>query len=249
MSLSHNITEVIDKVIETFISRVSEKYNLDNKELKCIWNGRGNINFEEVSKPDIVQEVSKPDIVPEDLLKCNKTELIAMCKSYGYKCSGAKSILLNRLLGKEQDEKSKKKTSKNKTKNPAQTPVVKKLLANIPSVIIRRNQFNNYEHPESGLVFDNIEKIVIGKQNDDGSVNDLTEEDIDQCNAFKFKYTLPENLDGNSNLTNVKVDEIDDEDDEEKDSDNEELVDESELEMEIEEDDEDELVEEEYENV
>ena len=89
-----------------------------------------------------------------------------------------------RLVGKEEKKEKKKGT------DPAKTPVIKKLTANIPNILIRRNKFNNYEHPESGLVFDNQEKIVIGKQNDDGNIDDLTEEDIDKCNAFKFRYKI-----------------------------------------------------------
>ena len=66
-------------------------------------------------------------------------------------------------------------------------------------------------------------KKVYGKQNTDGSVDKLTEKDIDICNKYKFLYILPTNLDEKSGLD----DQID-EDEEELDSDEEELEDEEE---------------------
>ena len=45
-----------------------------------------------------------------------------------------------------------------------------------------------------GLVFSKLDKNVIGKQNEDGTIIELTKNDIELCNKFKFKYILPENL-------------------------------------------------------
>ena len=81
----------------------------------------------------------------------------------------------------------------------------------ISKISVNRNQFGNYEHPETGLVF-NTSLIVIGKQRDDGSVDTLTESDIDSCNQFKFKYQLPENLDTEV-LDGEIIDELDEEED------------------------------------
>lgn len=248
MSLSQTLTKTIDEVIQTFITRVSNKYNLDNDDLKSLWEG----DVVKSKKPKKVVTTPVDDSPPgeidhEVLLKCNKSELVALCKAHGHKCSGTKSILMNRLLGKEEastpKSKPKSKSKSKKTKAAQQaavkaTPVAKKLTAKIPNILIRRNQYNNYEHPETGLIFDNDSKIVIGKQNDDGSIDPLTEEDIDQCNAFKFKFKIPIDLDSKSTLVDVKVDELSEED---EDEDEDELdVDEDEEELELEE----ELVEE-----
>ena len=244
MSLSQTLTKTIDEVIQTFITRVSNKYNLDNDDLKSLWEG----DVVKSKKPKKVVTTPVDDSPPgeidhEVLLKCNKAELVALCKAHGHKCSGTKSILMNRLLGKEEastpKSKPKSKSKSKKTKAAQQaavkaTPVAKKLTAKIPNILIRRNQYNNYEHPETGLIFDNDSKIVIGKQNDDGSIDPLTEEDIDQCNAFKFKFKIPIDLDSKSTLVDVKVDELSEEDEDELD------VDEDEEELELEE----ELVEE-----
>lgn len=241
MSLSQTLTKTIDEVIQTFITRVSDKYNLDNDDLKSLWEG----DVVKSKKPKKVVTTPVDDSPPgeidhEVLLKCNKAELVALCKAHGHKCSGTKSILMNRLLGKGEastpeskpKSKSKSKSSKSSKSKAAvkATPVAKKLTAKIPNILIRRNQYNNYEHPETGLIFDNDSKIVIGKQNDDGSVDPLTEEDIDQCNAFKFKFKIPIDLDSKSTLVDVKVDELSEEDEEDEDED--ELdVDEEELDV------------------
>lgn len=242
MSLSQTLTETIDEVIQRFIERVSTKYNLDNKELKRLWGGdvlKSN-KTEKKSSPQKESTISA-DIDYDVLLKCNKTELTAMCKSRGHKCSGTKTILINRLLGKECSS-PKEKSPKEKSNKPKETrhvpvketPVHKKLVANIPNILIRRNQFNNYEHPETGLIFDNNNKIVIGKQNEDGSIDPLTENDIDQCNAFKFKFRIPIDLDSKSSLVDVKVDELS-EDEEEEEEEELEVEEEEELEVEEEE--------------
>ena len=244
MSLTNSLTESIDKVIDTFVERVSKQYNLDKEELQCLWRGKTpNTNTNNVSVQKDITNSNNMEVNQDNLLKYNKQELIALCKSQGKKCSGTKVILINRLLGKENEEQKESPVSKKSSskKQPEKTPVVKSLSANIPNILIRRNQFNNYEHPETGLVFNSKEKIVIGKQNDNGAIDDLTEEDIDQCNAFKFKYKIPINLDHKSTLENVKVDELSEEEEEEEDT---ELVAEDSEEIELE-DDEEELDEEE----
>ena len=219
MSLNGVLQEAIDKVIQNFILKVSTTYNLDNNELNAIWTG-GN------SKSNIKKETTKEvePINPDSLLKCNKAELSALCKQHGYKCSGTKTDLISRLLGKDEEKKTDDKKSKSPPKES--TPVEKKLVANIPNILIKRNKYNNYEHPETGLVFNNETKIVIGKQNKNGSVDHLTEEDIDQCNAFKFKFQIPSNLDRKSKLVDVKVEELDEEEEEDEEL---EVVEEEEL--------------------
>ena len=229
MSLSLTLTEII----KTFINKVSEKYDIDKTELEGLWEGEELKSNNQVSKPKkIVKESTKidQDLNPDVLLKCNKAELIALCKTHGKKCSGAKNLLINRLLGKDEaDESVKSKNKITKQEVVKDIPVIKKLTANIPNILIRRNKFNNYEHPETSLIFDNETKLVIGKQKDDGTIDQLTEDDIDQCNAFKFKFKIPSDLDQKLNLGDVKVDELSDDDEEELVDEEDELVEEEEL--------------------
>lgn len=197
MSLSLTVTQAVDRAVQTYISRIATQYNLNKSDLMCLWSG------EEV--------LSTPSVEPSDnpqLLKLGKPELMELCKAKGLKSTGTKVVLISRLSGKEETV-AVPQTLK---KVVAVTPVAKKLTSKIPTVPIRRNQFGNYEHPETSFIFNPQNQKVIGKQNDDGKVEDLTEADIDICNKFKFPYEMPEDLDKKSTLVDVQVEELDDED-------------------------------------
>lgn len=218
MSLSNSLIKSINDIVETYMDRIVTKYNLNKNELQKLWTGSDNI----VSNVKKSSSIDVDDISEERLLKCNKAELVSLCKSHNYKCTGTKAVLTARLLGKPEEKSTKKSTTKKSTKTSkkveSNSAIIKKLTADIPTIPIRRNQFNNHEHPETGLVFDKKTKMVIGKQNDDGSLLDLTSDDIENCKKYKFRYTIPENLNQN-NLDDVKVEELDVSDDEEEESD------------------------------
>ena len=78
--------------------------------------------------------------------------------------------------------------------------IIRKLIEQRPVVIIKRNKFDRLEHLETGFVFtmgnanDKVQRVY-GKQNSDGSVSDLTPEDICLCNKYKFEICIPNNLD------------------------------------------------------
>ncbi len=238
MSLSETVTKAVGEVIHTFIQQIANKYDLDSNELLVLWEGGGlekKVDMKTSSKKSSVMDIPNVDndIDPDDLLKYKKPELQALCRQKGMKCTGTKAQLVGYLLGKEPTSATPKKATpgpsankKTLSKKTADTPVLKKLTSKIPSVIIRRNQFGNHEHPETSLVFDKNAKKVIGKQNDDGSVEDLISEDIDICNQYKFEYILPDNLDKKTKLDDVPVDELDEDLDEDLD---EELKDEEEF--------------------
>ena len=113
----------------------------------------------------------------KNLNKLKKTDLVALCKKYNLKTTGKKSVLIERI---NKRDKLGKLVQKGK-------PV---------SVIqIRKNTFGNYEHLETGFIFNKQEQKVIGVQNKDGTVQTLTKADLELCNKFKFTYDLPEILD------------------------------------------------------
>jgi hypothetical protein len=254
MSLSQTLLKNVENIVESFIDKIVEKYSLDKEELVFLWTNGA--KTPKSTKPAVdLESVDMDDISLERLHKCNKAELVALCKSRGCKCTGTKEILIDRLLGKEETTKdSKNKAESNtETKSSAKTKkteratasidVVKKLTADIPVIPIRRNAYGNLEHPETGLVFDRKTETVIGKQQDDGTIADLTDEDIEACKRFKFKYTTPDNLEKKGGLDNVKIEELGDDSDIEvvEDGDEEEV----EIDDDDEEKDEDEIIEEE----
>lgn len=234
MSLSDKIQIVIQDIIYTYIDTVSSKYQINKDDLIKLWSGNEDVVID--IKKNVVQENKKDNT----LLKMTKTELVELCKSKGLKISGSKQELADRILNAENNKKESLFTSK-KSPQKGSPPIIKKLIEKIPSVQIKRNKFDNFIHEETSLVFNNKTQKVYGKQNPDGTVADLTPEDIDLCNKYKFSYYIPDNLDKKSNLKDVDVKELDESDDLE---DVEDDVDEDEYEEYEEEEEEEEFYEE-----
>jgi len=243
MSLSQTVSKTLDNAIHKFIENIANKYSLDSKELLHEWEyGTGNSRT--------TNESSDKELDPVYLLKCLKPELIALCKARGVRSTGTKTELITALQSnKIVDSKKSSSSPTQPTKTMVVLPdVLKKLKTTIPTIAIRKNQFGNHEDPNTSFVFDRKTKKVIGKQNDDGTIQDLSKEDINICNKNKYEYVLPFNLDKQSKLDDEKVEELDDE--EELDDDNvleEELIEEvDELEDELDDELEDQEYEEEY---
>ena len=214
MSLSQLLLRNIDDVIQSYTTAVASRYNLNRDELIALWDSRQ----EGVPRATVVEPPSS-----ERLVRAGKAELSALCKERGLKCTGTKDELISRLLGKTEGPNSRKKgtvetkTSEPEMKSAAKTTtktdkkekdsdIVKKLTANIPIIPIRRNVHGNFEHPDSRLIFDRKTETVIGKQQDDGTVSQLTDDDIEECKRYKFKYSVPANLDiGNPTETVEKT--------------------------------------------
>jgi len=246
----------IDNIVDSYNQKISETLNIDKKILDKIWKGEEVSPTEDVvTETETKAEEKKNEEVKTDsgldekkLKKLKKPELKEMCKEKGLKLTGTKSDLIGRLLNGKPQEAKKKST---KTKKKETVPVVKKLQENLSVMVIRRNAFGNLEHSESSMIFDRKTKKVIGKQNKNGNIDELTVADIDICNKYKFDYNLPENLDLNSGLDDVAVEELEEELVEEEEEiveeSEEELVEEEEEIVEGDDDSDEELVEEEEE--
>lgn len=202
MSFSKIIQNCVESTIQTYINEVSNKFKIDKNQLYMLWNK--DAPFEDLNiEPIYVSELKKND----DLSILTKNELIELCKLKGLKVSGTKSQLIEILTqnGKKEPNKKIDKTS------PHNKPIIKKLVAKIPSIPIKRNKFDNFEHEETKFVFDK-DKKVYGKQNSDGTISSLSKEDIDLCNKYKFSYYIPDNLDKKTDLKDVEVEDLDEED-------------------------------------
>jgi hypothetical protein len=233
----------VDDAIKKYIDIISEKYNINKEDLLEIWKN---------------QSCTDSNISDNDFEKLSRDQLVELCKSKGLKYSGTKKILISYLNGTVDGSSTKKavcvkkevKSVKTEEKSPL---VIKKIISKIPTIPIHRNSFGNFEHSETSLVFNNKTQQVIGKQNSNGKIDDLSSDDIDICNKYKFTYVVPENMDKNDSKLNTekeKIDELEDEktaidvdiDEDVLEEDEEEIEDE----VEIEDDYEDEYVDEDY---
>ncbi len=248
MSLSNTVSKAIDDIIHTFISNIAKKYNLDPNDLLNDWEGKssvgkessivselssdGNVSHEELlkyKKPELQALCRKRG------LKCTgtKEELITILVGKKVDTTGdvsdegsVKPTTKTKQATKETIKETSKETKAVKTELAKATPkvltapVLKNLATQIPTIAIRRNQFGNHEHPETSFIFDKKTKKVIGKQNSNGKIDDLTAADIEICKKMKFEFNIPKNL-GSKNADS-KVNELDDEEDEEFDEELEE---------------------------
>ena len=186
----------VNKVIDKFMDDISAKFKISKKDLECIWNGR-----------DIVSK-SKENVIENKKVDYNslkKNDLVKLCKERDLSIKGIKKDLVNRLI-----------RSDNKQDN-----IVEKLDLSLSSVIIKKNTFGNYVHAPTNFVFNRDSKSVIGKEDKEGNILVLTKNDINICNKYKFKFTIPDDL--NVNKQDEEDDEIidDETDDEETDDEDE----------------------------
>lgn len=113
----------------------------------------------------------------------------------------------------EEDEseeivKPKKSGKSMKEKSENKVASIAKIDAKANFVSLRKNEFRRVVHAGTGLVYDEGKGKMIGVQKDDGTVRPLTEDDIELCKRYKFKFELPLNLD-TDDVEDAKVDELD----------------------------------------
>ena len=72
MSLTISLIESIDKVIDTFVERVSKQYNLDKEELQYIWRGKTQ-NTNTISIQKDITNSNNMEVNHDNILKYNKT--------------------------------------------------------------------------------------------------------------------------------------------------------------------------------
>jgi hypothetical protein len=227
MAMERQLTNQLNNNIEKYIQSISSKFNIDRSDLLSLWNTEMNISGDRNNSDNVGTEslstASNNNVDHSHILNCTKSELVDMCKIRKLRYSGTKKVLISRLTGQDvvsqpKSKKNKKeKVNNEKTIRPKKSKQVKlpsilvKLAENRVSINISRNQFNNFEHKETSLIFDQATQRAIGTQNSNGSINVLTPDDINQCNKYKFAYVIPENLDEKTSLEDVKVDELEEE--------------------------------------
>lgn len=214
-----------------------KKQTLLKPEIKIESKAESKSDSKESSTIEKSSQPEDPDteITKEKIMVANKDMLSAMCKKKGLKMSGKKEDLVQRLMehlassSKPSKSSSSSSTSSSSSsvtssssssstvsktlpKKTEESSVIKNVKASVSDIAIRKNKYGNFEHMQTGLVF-NTDKMVYGKQNEDGSVTPLKPEDIELCKKYKFNYKLPENLNVSKNLDDIKIDDVEEEED------------------------------------
>lgn len=223
-----------DKMVHDFCRSLSIKYNLNEDDLYTIWSGATVSTTSTVAVSSSSTNDPDTEITREKIMSATKEMLAAMCKKKGLKQSGKKEELYQRLIesistsSKAADPKSSE-PKKSAPSKKEEAPLIKSIKERTAELAIRKNKHGNFEHVQTGLIF-NTDKLVYGKQLENGTVVDLTSTDVETCKKYKFPFKIPENLNSSKNMDDVKIDEID-----------EELLDEEDLDEDLEEEEEDDL--------
>jgi hypothetical protein len=191
-----DVSPIVKKYFDKFIKEVSLRYGIPKKELSIL--------LEQKPKPPVKDIPSLPD-----LCSLSRPELVAICKQHSILTTGSKEIIICRLA-KINSDKYKAEVKKVMPKFQKKTEVLSVVKKYIPIINVSRNKWGNYEHKDTGLVF-NQDHLIYAKQSNDGTLVNLTPEDIEACKQYKFEWLLPENLNWNKkSLDDVKIEELDD---------------------------------------
>lgn len=200
----------VEKAISLFIKNLNcelKKHGVSNDIISKINSNMSN----NMSNNKTELECENKQYTFYELNKMQKKDLIKICESRNLKITmkDTKLIMINTILGiKETENKSVVDKPKPKIikKELDEKPVIKNLSLNKKTINIRTNKYGNLEHAETGLVFekDGDNYVAVGKQIENGIIN-LTTEDIELCNCFKFQYKLPQNLNSVTEMSEIAV--------------------------------------------
>ena len=156
-----------------------KKYGIDSEELREVLGMNNNEVKKEIN--DNLEETTE-----EEILLMNVAGLKALCKTRGLKCAGRKLEIISRLLGKEPANIPIpiRKTPRKKKQNKVESEVIKSHKKG--TLTISQNENGDYMHVDTGLIFDQISKEVIGKFDENGGNLELTVADIELCNKYRF---------------------------------------------------------------
>lgn len=232
-----SFAKTFELLINDFCDKVSSTFNLDRQQVRDLWSSNSSQLSQTSSRVSQSPSRDKPDvhdtdteITREKILSGSKDMLAAMCKKAGLKVTGKKDELTQRLTDFLANKKVAEPKVEKKVEKTVDQPVIRTVKDRTAELAIRKNKFGNFEHSQTGLVFNTESKMVFGRQVDDGKIADLTAEDIELCKKYKFPFKIPENLNTSKSLDDVKIEDLE-----------EEVLDEDDLEDEEEDVDEDDV--------
>jgi hypothetical protein len=210
MDILPELQDVMNSCINSYIRAVASRFNILVQDALTVWQ----------------EGMGPPEKLEVDYSALTCLQLKTICKERSMKIPSTlkKSELIALLKGELPIDSTKSEKVKSKKFQPSPSAkVISAIFGNCGSVVVRRNGFGNFEHKKTGFVFSNKSLKVIGKQLEDGTVADITKEDIELCNMWKFKFELPLNLNKDSNnLDSVAIDELKESDFEEEEEEDDE---------------------------
>lgn len=198
MSLRDNIMSMIDTEVNTFLERVSSKYEIPIDDLKELWEkseedakpvkkvtkAKTTVTKKEKEKEEsgvCVYEFTRPPKVGE---KCGVKTKDGSCYCSKHKKYENKEVKEKTVLPKKSIEKSASSTS---SKASTVSAKAKK------SFVVEYNKEHDFwwNNPTGFIIKSKEEHVVIGKYINE-EIMDLTEDDIEMCQSRNLKYEVPE---------------------------------------------------------
>lgn len=226
----------INEEFQSKLQKIATRFSLDLEELKTCCEKTAEVvsttKSKSVSKKLEKVPATLEKTEPEIECKVCQHVMGGSSKNKGQKCGGkvgsesksglyCKTHLKNEnssstVVEKEKKPKVEKEpvvAEKKKLKIDPNQPLInnntdiKKLIEERTSNLsVKKNSFGNYEHSASRLVLDAVTKAVYGKQNDDGTVSELTTNDINLAKTVGFKnIKIPDNLTTTRTTTTINI--------------------------------------------
>jgi hypothetical protein len=155
--------------------------------------------------PQVASKVVKKKVTKEE--KTNNCQYINKAgknkgKPCGVACSGQfcskhssnQAATEEETPQKETQQKEQKEKEKGKAKVKAPLKIDELIESRTEHLQIDKNKWGNYQHTPTGLLYDPKSETIYGKQLQDGSIAELSLDDIEICKSFRVGYQLPQKL-------------------------------------------------------
>jgi hypothetical protein len=204
-SLLKNLSQTVSQTIDDFSQKVADKFKVDKNEVLALWN-------EQVSDELKVEKTTeKKKASPRKI-----SNAIADAPQCSYKFGKGKNKGQNCpskvVDGIEYCKKHAPKTAKTekapaKAKKPEMkqttivskvdeaTDVIKSLNSKVTTIKnLCKNKYNHFEDLETHLLFSQETREVYGKQLEDGTVAELSLQDIELCKKQGYGFVPPSTI-------------------------------------------------------
>jgi hypothetical protein len=169
--------------IEYLISIIDKEF--DTSEIKVIYEQHKDHIVEYYNQLQPTPTPTTPTGSENTLANLTLKQLAEKCKEMNLPYSGKKDDLIRRLTNPNEHTKKKKKVKQG-------VPDTLKSLCR--EFVVRRSKYGNYTHFETGFVIDPLrekERIVLGVEEDDGTIRNLTSDEVVKCMELGLEPTIP----------------------------------------------------------
>lgn len=175
MSVSSDFTKEIVQLIEQFAKRISTKYsNISVEDIMNLWNGKEETKISKTSSASCKYKFTKGK---------NEGEFCTVKPAKGNEyCS---------VHLKHADKPSKEKkvlpALKNSKKASTDTTISSASAKSAVQTVLRTHKdLKMLHHPDTGFVFNSVEKQEVNGKIVDNKFRPLVKDDIDECRKYRF---------------------------------------------------------------